>query len=136
MKFEEEWNAIMKDNLYCVWQLDELNMRPNLTMELDSAIVAIFELLQKLRYDRFYNPTEIARIYLMIREDVMVINHVLMILDNKITHEVYEIILNIFEELTLLGEDFEMYELSSNIIKIRDYWFNTYNIKITNASAK
>lgn len=134
--FNKEWDDIVAINVVQLYSFEELEGYSELTSELDIHIGNIFDMLRRIKNNKFYSSKEVESIYLLIKQNVDVINEILIILNNRITTAVYELILNIFEELILLAEDYEMFEISGNLLAVRDYWFSIFNIKIQNSNKK
>jgi len=130
MSFKKEWKEIVDMNIVQVYQFNEFDNHREIAVELDQNMADIFDMLFRIKNNKFYNNKEIESIYLLIRPSIMTINEILMMLNNKITGPIYEIILNVFEELILLAEDYENYEVAGNLLEVRDYWFNCFNIRI------
>lgn len=134
--FSKEWDDIISVNVIEVYNFEELSISQSLAGELHAHITGVFDLLKKIKSNKFYNNKEVESIYFLIKESVNIINEILIMLNNSITVPVYELILNVFEELVLLAEDYEMFEMSGNLLKIRDYWFDLFNILIKNINKK
>lgn len=128
------WQEILNYNLKKIWKINNLHGNDDITNELYLLIDAVFTTLKNIKNDRFYTPREIQTIYMMIKDTISYINDIIAFIPG-IADEVYKIINKTFDNLILLGEEFTFYEVSGNLLQLKDYWFDTYNIKIKEDSA-
>ena len=131
MDFFKEWEDIILVNTIPIYSFVELEEYTGICDKLSQLIEDIFSTLKRLNC-KVYNSREIETIFMLIREDIATLNDILWKMFNTVTKPIYEVILNIFEELILLCEDMTYYELCANLLKIREFWFNKYKITIIN----
>jgi len=129
--FYKEWEDIILINIMPLYSFDVLQEYTGICDKLSQLIENIFSTLKRLKC-KVYNNKEIETIFMLIREDIATLNDILWKMFHTATKPVYEVILNIFEELILLCEDLTYFEICANLLKIRDFWFNKYKITIVN----
>ena len=109
-------------NLVSIENFEELKMFKNLSEIITTSINNIFHRLYKIN-KTVLNNKEISIIYKIIYNDIWRLNDALKVANSALlVTSVYETINNIFEEILVLCEDFELYELAANMVSIRKYW--------------
>ena len=109
-------------NLVSIENFEELKMFKNLSEIITTSINNIFHRLYKIN-KTVLNNKEISIIYKIIYNDIWRLNDALKVSNSALlVTSVYETINNIFEEILVLCEDFELYELAANMVSIRKYW--------------
>jgi hypothetical protein len=132
MSDEKEWNDIINMYAFDVYAIDELDSLSDLQIALYSQLVLIFNQLKKLKRGRFFKQREFDVIWLMMRTDILMLNDLAK--EGRVLKDVYEILLNLFNDLIKVAERKSDYECASNLLKFRDIWFDTFNIKIKKVS--
>lgn len=136
MKLRKEVEDILFNNLMPITYLDDLMDFKPTDDEIINYINKIF--IQMVYFKpRVFNKAEIDIAWAMLHNDIWLLNDLLNKLNSQaLVLVVYEIIENIFEELFVLLEDFEMFELASNILKIKNKWFSLDVKNIVKQSAE
>lgn len=136
MKLRKEVEDILFNNLMPITYLDDLMDFKPTDDEIINYINKIF--IQMVYFKpRVFNKAEIDIAWAMLYNDIWLLNDLLNKLNSHtLVSVVYEIIENIFEELFVLLEDFEMFELASNILKIKNKWFSLDVKNIVKQSAE
>ena len=130
-EINNEWNHIVSFGAIDVMNLKELEDIPEIADEFYRIIVSIFTMMSKLKHDKFYNNKELDTVFTLVKPDIYSINDLLIELNDKaLPSLIYEIIFNIFEELCLFVEDFEMFETAQNILNFRSIWFAQMGVQI------
>jgi len=129
-EFNREWFDIVKSNIMMVRHFTEFVDIPLAADEIYLSLENIFSLLRKISVKTFYTDKSIERIYLLVSPEIDIIQEILSFLSNIETTLVYSIILNLFNDLIYFTEELEKYEITGNLLNIRDYWFKERQIKI------
>jgi hypothetical protein len=94
-------------------------------------------MLSKLKHNRFYNSKELETVFTLVKPDIYTINDLLIELNDRgLPALIYEVIFNVFEELVLFVEDFELFEWAQNLMKFRTLWFSYFGVKIIKLSSE
>lgn len=130
--YEKEWDSKVSVFAFDVYAMDELEHDPETQVQLFTQIEIIFSQLKKLSRGRFFKQRELDVTWVMLRHDILILND--WAGASKVLKNVYSVIVELFDELIKIAEVKADYECASNLLKFRDLWFNTFNIKIKNAS--
>lgn len=133
--FYKDWTDVVKTHIIDIYGFVELFGHEPIAHQLEISINNIFESLRRLKRTKFYTIKEIENIFLMINDDIKDIHAVLMAMNNLITAKTYALILELFNDLIELGEAYNNYEVSGNLLAIKNWWLNHYNIKQKQHSA-
>lgn len=136
MKIRAEVEDILFNNLMPITAFEELEDFKPLDDDIINYINKIFIQLIYFK-SKIFTKTEINMAYTIIYNDIWLLNDILCKLQSENLIElIYEIIENIFEELFVLFEDYEMFEVASNVLKIKGIWLGDMSKeKILNWSA-
>lgn len=127
----KQWSEIVRFNAIDVINFHELEDRPDIADKFYARILSIFDTLSKLKHNKFYRDKELETIYLLVKDLMYDINDLLILVNEPgLPALIYEVIFNIFEELFLFCEDYELYEAAQNLLTFRDIWFGNFNVKI------
>lgn len=130
-ELQHEWNTIVSFGAIDVMNFKNLEDIPEIADGFYRLIVNIFTMLSKLKHDKFYNHKELDTVFTLVKPDLYSINDLLIELnDRALPSLIYEVIFNIFEELCLFMEDYELFETAQNILNFRDLWFNQFGVQI------
>jgi hypothetical protein len=130
-ELHSEWIHIVKLNALDIIDFDELRDLPAFVDRFYSNILSTFEHLARLKHQKVYNAKELQTVYLLVKDVLYDINDLLIQLNDKgLPALIYEVVFNIFEELLLLSEDYELYETAQNLLNFRTLWFSNFGIKI------
>lgn len=122
MKIRGEVEDILFNNLMPITAFEELEDFKPLDDDIINYINKIFIQLIYFK-SKIFTKTEINMAYTIIYNDIWLLNDILCKLQSENLIElIYEIIENIFEELFVLFEDYEMFEVASNVLKIKGIW--------------
>lgn len=127
--FNKDWQNVVKTNLIELYGYDEFVGYETMAHQLEISIGNIFESLRRLKRSKFYTIKEIENIFLMINDDIKDIHAILIAMNNVITGKTYLLIFELFANLIELGETYTLYEVSGNLLNIKNWWLNHYNIK-------
>ena len=130
--YEKEWDSKVSVFAFDVYAMDELEHDPETQVQLFTQIEIIFSQLKKLSRGRFFKQRELDVTWVMLRSDILILND--WAGASGVLNNVYSVIVELFDELIKIAEVKTDYECASNLLKFRDLWFNTFNIKIKNAS--
>lgn len=133
--FNKDWQNIVKTHLIEIYGYEEFIPYEPLAHQLEMSIANIFESLRRLKRTKFYTIKEIENIFLMINDDIKDIHAVLITMNNLITGKTYKLIFDVFASLIELGETYNLYEVSGNLLGIKNWWLQHYNIKYNFKSA-
>lgn len=136
MKIRGEVENILFNNLMPINAFEELEDFKPLDDNIINYINKIF--IQLIYFKgKIFTEAEINMAYTIIYNDVWLLNDILCKLQSENLIElIFEIIENIFEELFVLFEDYEMFEAASNVLKIKGIWLGDMSKeKILNWSA-
>jgi hypothetical protein len=138
VEYRKNWDKILFLYLIQIKSIEELIEYPLDTTEIEILINSIFSTLKRLNAKYFLNEKEIETTFILIKEEISYLNDILMSMNIDALVAVYELILAIFEALIVgaASPDIECYELSTNLQRIRDYWFSNSGIKIVNDGVK
>lgn len=130
-EFIKEWENIIGFNLIDIVSFKELEDMPEIADKFYNTLFAVFRTLSKLKHNKFYNQKELETIFALVKDDLYHVNDLLIHVNDKgLPALIYEVVFNIYEELFLFCEDFELYETCQNLLNFRDYWFNHFGVKI------
>lgn len=130
-ELHSEWMHIVKLNSLDIIDFDELRDLPPFVDRFYSNLLSIFEHLARLKHQKVYNSKELQTVYLLVKDVLYDINDLLIQINDKgLPALIYEVVFNIFEELLLLSEDYELYETAANLMNFRTLWFSNFGIKI------
>lgn len=130
--YEKEWDDKVSMFAFDVYAMDELEHDPETQVQLFTQIEIIFSQLKKLSRGRFFKQRELDVTWVMLRHDILILND--WAKEALVLRNVYSVIVELFDELIKIAEIKTDYECASNLLKFRELWFNTFNIKIKNAS--
>jgi len=136
MKIRGEVENILFNNLMPITAFEELEDFKPLDDDIINYINKIFIQLIYFK-SKLFTETEINMAYTIIYDNIWLLNDILCKLQSENLIEfIFEIIENIFEELFVLFEDYEMFEVASNVLKIKGIWLGDMSKeKILNWSA-
>ena len=130
-RFLKEWDHIIGFQLIDIVSFRELEDMPEIADDFYNTLQAVFRMLSKLKHNKFYNQKELQTIFYLVKEDLYHVNDLLIHVNQPgLPALIYEVVFNIFEELFLFCEDYELYETAQNLLMFRDIWFGNFNIKI------
>jgi hypothetical protein len=132
--YEKEWDALVGSLAFDVYAMDELEDMPEIQFKLFTQIEVIFTQLKKLSRGRFFKQRELDVTWIMLRQDIFFLND--LATEGGVIRNVYNIVMDLFDDLIKIAEVKTDYECASNLLKFRDMWFSAFNIKIKNASAE
>ena len=130
--YEKEWDDVVGVMAFDVYAMDELEHEPQIQVNLFQQIEIIFGQLKKLSRGRFFKQREMDVTWIMLRHDIFVLND--WAKEGGVLKNVYEVIVELFDELIRITERMMDYECASNLLKFRDMWFAAFNIKIKSVS--
>lgn len=135
--FIKEWEHIVGFNLIDIVSFKELDEMPEIADRFYSTLLSIFKMLSRLKHNKFYNQKEMDTIFMLVKDDLYNINDLLIHVNEPgLPALIYEVVFNIFEELFVFCEDYELYETCHNLLTFRDIWFNNFGVKIVRVNAK
>ena len=130
-QLSKEWMDAVRINLIDIVNFRELEEHEEISHRFFSNLLMTFETLSKLKHNKFYNRKELETIYLLIKDNLYNINDLLITVNEPgLPALIYEVVFNIFEELFLLCEDYELFETAQNLLNFRDIWFSQFKVKI------
>ena len=130
MKSEDQFKDSIMINSMMIYSLEELESLPAICGDLYDTLNNIFEKLLKLKNNRFYNKKEVEAVFLLIHQEIKMINDTIIALSLN-PQNIYEIILDCFEDLVHIYERREEFEAAGNLMSLRDFWFDRYKIEIS-----
>jgi hypothetical protein len=133
----DEWKHIVSFGLIDIMSFKELEDIPEIADHFFRLTSNIFNMLSKLKHNRFYNSKELETVFTLVKPDIYTINDLLIELNDRgLPALIYEVIFNVFEELVLFVEDFELFEWAQNLMKFRTLWFSYFGVKIIKLSSE
>lgn len=126
--FNKKWDGLVSMYAFDVYGIDALDDYPDLQIKLFTQIGIIFKSLKKLNRTRFFKQREFDVTWLLVRNEIYFLNDIS--IEGNCVNEVYDIIVELFNQLISICEEYSTYECAGNLLKFRDYWFSAFNIKL------